>query len=399
MSDRVLISLSTPIHPNPEQAAWLQHCLATGAAIDTLLRGAGRHSRDPAAVSRLAAQVSRTLDLRDSVPPSLVRGAVSRAVHAGTSRDSASVPLDEAVVALDPYHICIEGVEAPLLADVWRLPLRLSAVLLRDGAQVAQACHQHYAAWAERDAAGTTTALSELHMLARRHAALLVRPIPAAPASHPQVERTRHATLRRYRQPDGRDGWAVTWALRVPPDWLPRASVDDTVGIDVGVHRLVTWVSADDEGHVPAPPLPTGCWQPPGGISSPLSDAMVRQVQFARRAAQLDEALRMVLRYRGVAVEATNWRGLAGSAELEGMSLSGVTEWRYWLTALSRVTGSRVVAVPAWRSSHRCGWCAAEGHREGRVFCCPEHGLADADTNAARYHRRLGLRMLRGLRS
>lgn len=407
---RPLLRLSTALHPSAEQAAILEFLLQAATGLEAALRHAqGDWGALPGDLHRAA--MGETLPPRSpstpvptdlvarlratlpepwaTLPPPLLRGVIAQATR---PPGQAGVPLDGAILAVDDLHVHIEGMPELLLADLWRLPLGLTGVLLADGhAQLARV-HGWIREAEAADRAGERRGPRRLRALAGQYGPLWARTLPAPLPDVPDVQRV-HATLRPYRPPGGEPGWTVTWGLRVhDPAWLPPASRADTVGVDVGVQRLITWASATETASINAPIQPPGAPGPTGGPAGLLVDAILRRAHFQRRATDLDRALRAILAYRDIAVEDAHWHDLAGTPELQEMMLSGVTELPHWLRELSRVTGSRTRGVSAWHGSHRCGGCGRPGEREGPRFTCVACGVSDADANAARWYRRLGLR-------
>ena len=412
-ADRVLLRVSTPLHPSPAQTVYLQWLVDTAAALYLALQHtAGMPAALPAALQTAAtgaflppapppAGVSPELEglvraalpaAWAAVPDALIRGVVRAFTQDPSGRFRPQVELDTALVPVDAFHVHVTGLRDLLVADLWRQPLGVSDVLLADG-------FQHQAALAAQvqdvlaaDQHGDRWALAHLARLARQVGPRLHRGLPASVADAQGAERV-YATLRPYRALGGTSNWTVTWGVRVPTGFLPDAYRDDTVGVDVGVHHLISWVSGTHAGQVPAPRLPTGAWRAPTGDVTPLAAAAVRHAQFQRWAAELDRTLRALLTYRRVAIEGTHWRPLDGTPELEAMALSGMTEVAHWLSEFGRVTGTRVERISPWQGSGQCGQCGRAGRREKRQFHCPACGShADADLNAAAWYRRQALR-------
>lgn len=312
---------------------------------------------------------------------------------------SSRAALDDRVIAVTDTLIHVGGVPHLVVADLWRLPLGLTAGLLASGHSTLRSVQSRLDQVQQADRLGHPPALLDLHSLAARFGLLLDFAPTASGVRQDRPHRAGHATLRRYRLPGGSPAWTIDWSIRVPAGWLPPASRHDVIGVDVGVHNLLSWADAASEGHLPSGPLPTGIWTPPLQPGDEgqrlLSAAVVRRAQFQRRAEGLSAVLRHLLSYRTVAIERTNWRGLArrgAAAELEAMSLTGVTEVLGWLERLAPVTGTRVISVPPGDTSHRCGACGQPGSRVGKSFVCSASGWeADADANAARYIRRVAL--------
>ncbi|MFC3833344.1 MULTISPECIES: zinc ribbon domain-containing protein [Deinococcus] len=369
--DRILVDLSTRAYPTPMQAArldtWLDATSSISAALTAL------------PVALRADAVAGLPDAWPEVPISILRQIV-RWADRGTTIRRDCVPLDDEVMAVTPYLVHVVGLDDLLLSDVTRLPLGLSGALLADGARRLDEVDASLQTQLRSGRAGPVGA-ADVQQMVRRYGTLLGTTYRTAGV--PGAERARYATLRAYRAPDGGRQWSITWSIRIAPRWLPAASVDDCVGVDVGVRRLLTWASRDHAGSVTGWRLTAGEWQE----DSTMEAAVRRRALFARSAAELDAALRGILAFRRVAIEATNWRGLAGTPQIDAMTASAVVDVRHWLTALARVTGSAVVPVSAWSSSRHCGHCGQPGVRQGSHFTCAICGDADADDNAARYLR------------
>lgn len=410
--NRPLLTLSVVIHPTQEQAAKLQALLGAVAGIDQAVRHVHRGGEalrlamqrvaagemlalQP--VSRLGTSVaSMVTAIRDELPTAwqflptaTLQGLAARYARAPAQPAQPSAPLDAALTVVDAQHIHIEGWPELLIADVLRQPLNVPAALQATGQRRFQELTGTVTAVHAHDQAGDRQALGRLTTLARRFGPLLGREVPSSPLCFSEVDIV-HATLRTYTLPDGSQDWAITLALRVSVDWLPRAHRHDTVGVDVGIRRLLTWVSDSGSSAVNAPALPVADWDV-SDEAEPFVLAMVRRAQFLRSVDDLNHALLELLTYQTVAIEGTRWSGLAGTPELASMQATGITEVRHWLSELGRVTGTRVIPVSAWQGSHRCGTCGRFGFRDGAQFTCRACGITrDADFNAAMWYRRQG---------
>jgi Putative transposase DNA-binding domain len=402
-ADAQLLRLHTPVYPTPAQAARLQDWQRQVADMQRAAR-AGQLPLDRGLPALTRAILAARPAGRDE-PAALWRGVASQLLRSVASRpptpDPATLrlPLDLGVQAVGDLHVHLSGWETLLLADLWRLPLGLSAALVGSGERHRQQLQARLAAARAADRAMDPRALVALHRLGRTHAPLLTLPAgpPPAPAVVRRPERATHATLVPVTADDGQAGWAIGWSLRVPPGWLPRATRHDTAGVDPGVRQLVTWADATRHGHLPHRGLPTGDWRPhPGhGGPHPLADALVRRAQFERLSPALDRMLRHLLGYDALAVEATRWSGLRAlgrTSSVEAMARTGLTSLLPWLEALGPLTGTRVQRVSPWHSSHRCGHCGRPGQRDAQHFECAVCGREDADVSAARYLRRRALR-------
>ncbi len=432
-NDRQLLSCSTPIYPTDEQEPTLRDLqrqvralhlgLTTwvqgGAAADltALLALAGDGNvfpplTGPVQVRALSEaqwrqEVLAALPRSCTLPEALLMGVISQAYRRfkpilGRQVKSSSVPtphaelhlpLDAAVTPVGAYHVHLDGLGSLLLADIWRLPLGLSSALHRKGRQVwsevqGQVDRAHRAA-----IGGYQAAARDLCHLAERYGPLM--DLPAVPAEDPVSPEEPHlagrATLQSVRRPDGTLGWVIVWMVRVPADWLPGWTRADTVGVDVGVHQVISWVDQTETGGVP------GRLSPPSldkiGQET-LARAVERRIEFEALGDQRDATLRHLLSYRSVAIEDTRWTGLAARhpEAVDQMRRSGATEVLPWLSTLAHLTGTRVVRVPPGHTSHRCGRCGSPGqvHRDRRIFTCDLSTCSwteDADLNAARYMR------------
>lgn len=348
----------------------------------------GGLSLPPATVTALASRLAKE-----------VRPLAERRVHAGQLPQpdpDPRVPLDEDIIAVDPHHVHVAGWPEFLTADLWRLPLRLGEALTDSGAATLHRIAEEAQGLQSRDRDGDPTALAALRKLTLRHGAVWGREGSAGTVSRADPHRSGHATLHLRTVPSGSAEWVVTWSIRIPAGWLPPADRGDVVGVDPGVRAPLTWAAGGCGGQLRPPRLPMetspGC--PPDASSAErLTDAVIRRAQYARLAPELDETLRTLLSYRVVGVEDTRWVSMTDDGltwPREVMTTTGVTEVLGWLRALAPVTGTRVVRVPPWGGSHRCGRCGGVGTREigTNFFACRACGHAgDADLNSAQYYR------------
>lgn len=365
--DHVLCSFRTWVYPTPAQAEALSGLLGRVARYEAACVAGG--------------------DVEVELPEAVRRAVQSRVAGRSRRLMAGTAPLDGAVMAVDAFHVHVEGVESLLVADVWRLPLGLSEALLVSGVDEQRAVD------GVSFLAGTHSreVLAALRELVTRHAGVVGRPVVGGGVRRDRPHRARHTTLQRLAGADGAVRWALVWSVRVPPGWVPPAAREDTVGVDVGVRNPLTWSDGVRDGLVPR--LSYADLREVGGVAEvPVVGAVLRRAVVAEFMPALDEALREVLAYRQVAVERTRWEGLEESARAV-MTLAGLPEVLSWVRQLGRVSGSRVVAVPPWGSSVQCGRCGRVGVRAGRVFSCAACGVTlDADVNAARYCRWWALR-------
>lgn len=305
------------------------------------------------------------------------------------------VPLDGDTLAVDPYHVHVTGWPELLVCDLWRLPLGLGDALTASGATALHGLAHEAQRLQQRDRDGDPGALAALHDLAWQHAPVWGRTGTPGPVAQTRPHRSGHATLHQQEAPDGTRQWVITWSVRVPAAWLPRAGHRDVVGVDPGVRHPLAWCDGTRAGYMERGSL-TGSTAPLSAGAAPttlFADAVRRHAWFARTATALDTTLRLLLTYKTVAIEDTHWAALADDGHAwprDVMTLTGVTDVLPWLRALAPLTGTRVRRVPAWHASQGCGKCGCRGIRdiaanEFRCRRCSHRGCADV--NAAMYAR------------
>ena len=392
--NRHLIVLTTELHPTAAQNAQLHameaqcRCLRADHLASV---GAGVGSSRPPAPEMGMAHSSLPQPVMDGIR-SQVRTALARSTDV-PMYDTVHVPLDEAVQAIRENAVTIEGITDPVVCDLWLLPLGL-AQALRNGVERAQTVLEEQLAPARNAVVhGYLAALDELDALHRRHRHLLttVADVRGAPADAPH--RVGHATLRRVVRPDGVSTWVIDWSVRVPDGWLPRADTDDVVGVDVGMRNVVSWASAHGQGQIGRAALLYGGYDP---ALHPLTNSSLRREFFRAHEDEVNVALRSLLRYRVIAVEGMNWAHLAQTnrSAVQAMQCSGAAHLHGWLQALSPLSDSCVVAVPARGSSQRCARCGQKGAAYAGLFSCDHCGSTlDSDLNAASNHRQRAVAM------
>lgn len=401
--DNVLVNLSTPIYPDPDQEQRLTGWHAALIQVDQALCQPGTRISVEDALERYAPGLP--VDMR----PALVRVFHKRIGHKGES--SIGIPFDALLSPAPPYLLHSPVLPGPVIADLWRLPLGLDVALSKAAAVTSAGLNAEVRRLHQADAAGDLRALKSLHdLIVRRGQQTTSSPSPLSGVS--SINRSlphlgTHATVWRERLPDGEVGWWVRWTIRVQPDWLPAATNPDPVGVDVGVRRAITWADGHTSGHLCASRHPGSGWRPSAPTASfdhRLADAHLRHAVFGRLARPLDQTLRHLLTYQTIALEATRWedlvrKDLQGPAVVRAMTLTGVTALAPWIRALGRVTGSRVHSAPPEGSSITCHVSDHVGLRRGVEFSCAACGLvADADVNAALNHRLWALGHRRDLR-
>ncbi|MDP9766278.1 zinc ribbon domain-containing protein [Deinococcus enclensis] len=420
--DRTLVRISTALHPTPAQAASFAHLEAIAQACQSHMLAWYRQGgladpssplSDPSPRSRVTVPAISIDDLAGicgtffpGVSPSLVRGVASQ-VHRATQRyhgrtvpaetlqtgfQHVHVPLDAGIQAAGPDRVWIDGLDTTVVADLWQLPLGLTGALVNAGQAFRHGTERELGTMVRAASDGYRPALSDLDVTLRRYGALL-GPQGQAWSGGPAVPaRADHATLRRVTRPDRTPGWTVTWSVRIPHGWLPAVHVDDAVGVDVGLRRVLTAASGQDrwmvEGH-PAIDLALA-------FVSVSTSALVRRSVFEKQAAELDEVLKKVLAHTVVGVERTNWTRMSGTVKgrqrVARMMMTGATSVLDWVQALSPVTGSPVVEVSPTGSSCTCSGCDQSGTVTAWQFTCGTCGHSDdADANAALVMRRRAL--------
>lgn len=432
--DRHLLQVATTLHPTPTQTAtlaelrdrvgalhlaltaWtasgeqqeLRALILQAAATDALVpTPAAMLCPSTLSVDDLSTLLRNSMPAQWRLPTPLIRGVASQHLrhvqrwrerstgHAQLFKPPAPatlhLPLDQSATPVGPMHVHIEGLPELVVADLWHLPVRLTAALTASGEATAHRL-QAQAEMARRAAhLGYTPALQELRHLAERHGPLLLHPAPATVLGRDQPQRATHAALRETRLSTGETGWVMQWSLRVPQGWLPAAARREVAGVDVGIQHVLTWVDGVAGGAVRGDLAPMTSGEDAPG----LAGAMVRYARFERTRAALDNALLHLLSYRDVAIEGTRWGPLfqhdpAGVAQ---MQLSGAAQLADWLEVLGSVTGTRVTRVPPEGGSHHCGQCGGAGEMHERLFrCLTCQHMADRDRNAAAYYRRCLLR-------
>lgn len=307
-----------------------------------------------------------------------------------------AVPVDGAAQILDDYHALIDGV-GPVICDTWALPADLMGALLLEADERSREARRSITAVRDRILSGDAAALSTLYASAAA-VTQQARRLPATQFDPGRPHRVAYARLTVTTDPDGQVRPVIEWSVRVPWGHRPRAVMDDTLGVDLGVRHLVTLADARAAWPVPRPthlrelPAP----DPSDAAQLLLHARMRREVLEAARPG-LEAALDRALTYRRVNVEDLNYVRMRehGGAPWApaAMRLSGAALWPTWLELLAEVTGTQVRRVDPAGTSSACPHpgCRLPLDRPAPYdqVRCPAHGPMDADVAGAR-----GVRLL-----
>lgn len=435
MSD-TLISAVTPLHPTTAQAVQLSTLFddanAVHFAVRVWLRAVGTGSPlslhetftrialnqpipvvgddcsldlRPEHVALLGSVRSTDLPLRwrgtvpDTVLDTLLRIEVSRlsqfggrsvARAAASLRPLTQVALDTTTQPLDRHHVMLEGIDHPLIADLWALPSDLTLALLYQAQEDHRTLEQRWTDLHSRLLCGQPFKAAEalqlgMQMGVCRGSSPVQRVGPSRP---PQARRV---FLNKGTDVTGNPIWQLAWTIRVPQEYLPTANVNDTVGIDFGYRRLATAASGRGPWFVERRTdvregLPDPCQDDPLQL---LAHARARHLLLELHRVGIEAFVFQVLQYRRVHVEQINWSGfrIRGNAPWSAvaMDLVGTPRIAEWVQLFAPVTRSEVKLVDPARTSHTCHRCGGSGLRPRPYndFHCPACGTFDADVNSA----------------
>ncbi|MFC4637719.1 hypothetical protein [Deinococcus hohokamensis] len=307
-----------------------------------------------------------------------------------------AIPLDSGVHPLDEHRIMIDGIRTPVVADLWLQPTDIMQALLTEADEQTRLARRFVADAVERVVCGETEALSELYAGASKVGERLHLPAPRT-VDRTLPHRADHVQLMVATEPAGAEVYQLGWTVRVPCRHRPPASIDDTVGIDLGVRNLATLADGLRHWHVPRQTtvrdLPAPDLDDPDQI---LLHAVVRRGIFELHRAALESALQRILAYRRAHLEALSYEGMRDHGRVPwapvAMQLSGATSLTGWVQMLADVTGTRVRLVDPAGTSTSCPHpnckrvCTPE--KPFLVTTCPDHGDMDSDVVGARMTRR-----------
>jgi hypothetical protein len=213
------------------------------------------------------------------------------------------------------------------------------------------------------------------------------------------------SSVRRVMQPWGELGWELVITF-LAPEHVPRASIVDTVGVDIGADNLFSLASSTEEGYVPQKlvnlPLPEDPSPSRSVAPTPFDAAQGlacrRQVIFDTYRAAYEATIERLLRYERIALEGTHWRSFRKRKFRFDVFAREVHLHTaiHWLEALAPSHGSEIVRIDprlSSRTCHKCGRVARRRTRRGRMFRCGECGHTQhPDGNASYVLRRRGRR-------
>lgn len=306
------------------------------------------------------------------------------------------VPLDDAVLPVDMYHVHVAGVGL-VVADHWALPRDLSAALTQQAGEVALALAHDRSLKLECLARGEMQAMADFYASSELSAAFRTARLLIDQGTDPvKPHRVAHASLVLTTDVTGQEIFLIHWSIRLPSGYLPRATVEDTLGIDVGYRHLAVTVNAQETNSFARRIDPREGLLPPDPQSQAqqLAYSQGREALLEVHRDQLESLVFTALLYREVHVEELNWEnireGVAGWT-VEAMNLLGVPHITRWLRMLAVASGTRLVLVDPAHTSVTCARCAESGTpRRGTRpppfthLHCPVHGAIDADENGAR---------------
>ena len=436
-----LISAITPLHPTTAQAVQLSALFETANAVHLAVRhwlravGSGSPLSSQEAFSRIAADRPlpavddrcpvdlpaslvallgsvRSSDLpgpwRRSVPPTVLDtllriegsrlarfGVRSVAGEAFPLRPLDRMALDAAACPLDAHHVTLGGVDQPIIADLWALPSDLTLSLRQQAHDHLRTLQQQWTDLHSWLRCGQPFSAPEALQLAMQTG--VSRDCPAAvTVDAAKPARARHVSLVPGTDVSGGPIWQLEWSIRIPQGYLPGASVDDTVGIDLGYRRLGMAASAAGtwfiERHINVHEgLPLACRDNPLEL---LAHARTRRLLLDVHRAEIEAFVLRALTYRRVHIEEINWSGFQtrGNAPWSAvaMDLIGTPRIAEWIRLFAPLTSSRVRLINPAATSTTCHRCGGPGSRPRpfTVFDCPVCGSFDADVNSAYVIRR-----------
>ena len=301
-----------------------------------------------------------------------------------------AVPMDASVQPLDEFRVLLDGLRTPIVADAWMLPGDLMDALLIAADEQTRQAQQHVTDTCERMIRGELSALTALYADASTIGERLLRSATRR-TDQTRPHRADYVQLRVVTEPAGGQVYQLVWTVRVPYGHRPLASIDDTIGVDLGVRNLATLADDSSDWHVPRQ---TTTWDlpapDPDDSHQLLIHAMARRAVFELHRPHLELALQRILSYRRAHLEELDYDGMRDHGRVpwagEAMQLSGASSLTGWVQMLAGVTGTRVRMVDPAGTSSRCPHC----HRPCRrispfvVTTCPVHGDMDADVVGAR---------------
>lgn len=190
--------------------------------------------------------------------------------------------------------------------------------------------------------------------------------------------------------------WYLVWTVRIPQHYLQVASIDDTLGIDLGYRRLVTMAdrsqfwTVDRQGDAH---LHLQLSAVPETAEALLADARHRELLLDYHRSDLETAVKSALKYKEVHIEHQDYSSLArrGAAPWSARAMRdlGAAYVPEWIEMLADATHTRVVHVDPGAGTRICAICGAKGRRPAPYthVICPSCGPIDADVNAARLAR------------
>ena len=325
------------------------------------------------------------------------------------------IPFDGGIWAPNDYQVRIHslGTDALQWCDTFALPKAYSEAFRRRQQRHLIGEAGRYQQASERFLAGDQEALgdhikiggrvapSDLAVVTGRTALSAVVETPDQPRCLEQ------ASVRRVMQPWGELGWEPVITF-LAPEHLPRASLVDTVGVDVGADNLFSLGSSTEEYRLPQQlinlPLPEKPSPSRSVVPTPFNVeqglACRRQVVFETYRAAYEAVIKRLFRYERIALEDTNWSSFQDKEfrfDLFGRE-SHLHTAIHWLEALAPLHGCEVVRVNPRRSSRACSrpgctWVARRRTRRGRMFRCGECGHTQhPDGNGSYVLRRRGRR-------
>lgn len=302
------------------------------------------------------------------------------------------LPLDEATCAVDEFQVNMPGFSEPVVYDAWALPTALMEALLIEADAKVMEINAHWQSLLERALRGDSEALPAMTSLYESARPWLGRE-PTRWLDRSQPHRYQHVSL--VREVEGSEvRWRLHWTMRIPASYLPRATVDDAMGIDLGYRQVVTAATAAGVSSVARQIRPPDNWpQWEKDDQSPLLLAQIRRACFEPHRAALEGLLMAALGHREVRLEATDWEGLHDHGithAVTGMQLTGARYFAEWLEILKKASGTVITRVEAAGSSSHCFRCGASVKRPSpytQVYCPQCAAWEDADINSARWIR------------
>lgn len=412
------VTLVVPVYPTPEGEAKLLRGAALGAEIrgtvDDFLtrRAAGRSEklldvalqRAPSPSGGTAHRqhltqkqvLAQLKDARDALgwdrvlPASTINliglDALAASLQPPTAGKQNVLPrldLDGGLWAIDPFRVCIHalGDDAVQWADTFALPGAYGEALSRRQDRHLHGERKRLLHAQQRFMNGEQHALADGIKIGGRvqpgDLADLSKPFSSGEPNQPRA--LERSVIRQVRRPGG-IGWEIGMTFSVAP--LCGSLIADTVGIDVGADLLLAWASGTETGSfaqnllqlpIPAAPAP-GLGTCPRPYDDHLGRAWGRRLILEALRAGYEDALRRILRFEWIAIEAIDWTTFRnGFAFAEFAEHAHLHTFIGWLEALAPLRGSRIVRVdPHYtsRTCSRCGWVNKRRSRRGAPFIC-----------------------------